>query len=193
MGDIEVRPALWRVIVLAALCVVFTVGGLLLALNGELFDRILGGVAAVAFAVAGGYYLKKVLSAPSTYTLTPAGIRVGTGGYVPWSNLARVGVTKALGGAPALGIQLRNTQAFANTVSGDELASALSTARGLMGAARFKGSEKEASAKPKADLVAALNRVAKKSDGFHLAFPLMNLHKSAEAAAKEIEGYGANR
>lgn len=185
MEDLVVKPAAWRTALIAVLCVVFIVIGVLLVINGQWFDKILGAVSVVAFGVGGGYYLLGLSKGAPTFTLSTRGIDVGTGGHLPWSNIGKVGTTKALGGAPALGIQVRTPSTYAGSLSPEQQTAALRAAKTRLGVSR----PSEASHNRTADLVAALNQMAKKTGGYHLAFPMLGLSGSAESMVATVEKY----
>lgn len=187
MGNVVVGPARWRTIVLAVVCIAFTVVGVLLLINGEWFDKVLGALAIVAFGLAGGYYLLRMVRASTTFTLTPGGLVIAAGGHVPWSNVGKVGTTKALGGAPALGIQLRNPKVYVNSLTPEQQREALTATKISLGVTQRW--DDDAKASPAAALTAATNRLAQKADGYHLVFPMMTLNKSAGQVVDDVAAY----
>lgn len=189
MQNIVVGPARWRTIVLAVVCLAFTVVGVLLMINGEWFDKVLGALAVVAFGLAGGYYLVRMARRSTTLTLTPGGIVIAAGGHVPWSNVGKVGTTKALGGAPALGIQLRNPKVYVASLTPEQQRESLTATKIALGVSQRW--DDDARANPAAALTAATNRLAQKADGYHLVFPMMTLNRSAGQVADDLEAYRA--
>lgn len=194
MDDVVIKPSMGRTISVLLVCVAFTIGGVLLVLSGGWFDVALGIAAVATFGGGGGYYVWKALRSSTTFTLTPRGIDIGAGGFVPWSHVGRIGQTKVAGGVQALGVEVRNVAAYVGTLTAEQQRAALRTAKfgqrvGQSPPATDGDKSGDLDSIRKRDLAAALNWTAARSDGYHLTFPLLTLNKPADKLAEEVKAY----
>lgn len=201
MDEVVVKPSTGRLILLALMCLVFTVAGVAMLFADDWFTKILGAVAILFFGGGGAWAFVRQSKQGMTYTLTPRGIVVGSGGLVSWDNIAQIGETKVgaaapgLGGAAALGVALRDPNAYVATLTPDQRATAMRAARmgkvagPALGAIGGRGVGSDLSSIPTHDVVAAVGWAAERSGGYHVTFPLLNLDKSVDKALAEIEAY----
>lgn len=203
MQEIVVKPSIGRTVLLAALCLGFTLMGVWMIASGGWFNILLGAVAIAFFGVGGAVAFLKQRRQGMTFTLTPEGIVVGSGGRVPWANIARIGATKVgtaargMGGAAALGIQLRDVRAFVSTLTPQQQLAAVRAARigrttgPALGALGGRGVGSDLSTIPTDDVAAAVRWAAERSGGYHVTFPLLNLNKPVDQTIAQIESYRA--
>lgn len=84
---------------------------------------VVGAIGCVLFGAGGAFFVWKKLREPAVLTLTPAGIRVQSAGFIPWANLDAVGVGRTPGGpygAKIIGIRVKSQKQLVETMSPQE-------------------------------------------------------------------------
>lgn len=198
MNDVVVKPSMGRTILLAVVCLLFTLAGLAMLFADGFMIKIMGALAIAFFGVGGAAAIIRQVRGGTTFTLTSQGIEVGTGGFVPWQNIGLIGQTSTGGGAQALGFEVLDVPAYVATLTPEQQRAA---ARGVtlgraaapvMGAGGGNLHDVAAlNALPGDDLVAATEWGAQMSGGFHLAFPTLSLNKPMGRLMAIAEEYRA--
>lgn len=168
------------------ICGIFTFAGLGMLASGEV---LFGLLAIVFFGGGGAFYFIRNARGGITFKLTPQGILPGSGGFVPWQEVGRIGATTT-GGAKAVGVEVLDIPAYVATLTPEQQRTVLRTANIGRVAGPVLGSG-ELSSIPTGDLAAAINWAAANSGGYQLAFPAMTLNKTIPAVVQLLEGYRA--
>lgn len=190
------KPSKGRAVLLLVLCVIFTLAGIAMMFSGEFRTMLMGFLAVAFFGVGGAWAMIRRFKQPVSYTLTPGGIAIGVGGFVPWQHVGHVAATKT-GGAAAVGIEVTDVPAYVATLTPEQQQQAFGALRmanmagPALGAAGGRHAAQELRSIPTDDLVAAVQWGAERSGGYHVTFPSLNLNKSVDKAVAEIQHYRA--
>ena len=114
-------------------CAAFVAIGVFLLLDDGWAGKLTGLAAVLFFGLCGGYALWKSLREPALLTLTPEGIRVHSGGFLPWADFEAAGMGRvpgAPGGTEVLGIRMKSCERYAASFTSEQLRLARGAAKG---------------------------------------------------------------
>ena len=138
MKPVVLGTSLMRLAGLALGCAAFVAMGVFLLLDDGWAGKLAGLAAVLFFGLGGGYALLKKLREPALLTLTPEGIRVHSGGFLPWEDFETAGTGRlagAPGGTSVIGIRMKSCERFAASFTPEQLR----LARGAARTARMAG------------------------------------------------------
>lgn len=181
-------------------CGAFIAAGVFLLLGDGWAGKAAGLGAVLFFGLGGGCALWKRLREPAVLTLTPEGIRVHSGGFLPWEDFEAAGVGRAPGtpgGTRVLGLRLKSCERYAASFTPEQLR----LARGAAKAGRLAGTRLPAAGMfadrrgpaalrsvPQHDLREML-RWNRDVTGWDVVFSPLLFDGGASAAASAIEAY----
>ena len=114
-------------------CAAFVAIGVFLLLDDGWAGKLAGLAAVLFFGLCGGYALWKSLREPALLTLTPEGVRVHSGGFLPWADFEAAGMGRvpgAPGGTEVLGIRMKSCERYAASFTSEQLRLARGAAKG---------------------------------------------------------------
>lgn len=120
-------------------CAAFVAVGVFLLLGDGWGGKLAGLAAILFFGVGGGYALWKKARESAILTLTPEGILVHTGGFLPWEDFEAAGMGRVPGvpgGTSVLGIRMKSYERYAASFTPEQLR----LARGAAKAGALAGS-----------------------------------------------------
>lgn len=181
-------------------CAAFVVIGVFLLLDGGWAAKLAGLASVLFFGICGGYAVWKSLRDPALLTLTPEGIRVHSGGFLPWEDFEAAGMGRvpgAPGGTSVLGIRMTSTERYAASFTPEQLR----RARGSAKAGRLAGASLPSAgifvdrrgadslrSLPQHDLREML-QWNRELTGWDVSFSPLLLHGGAAAALSKIRAY----
>ena len=195
MAPLVLRTPRRKTLGLALLCLVLTAASVVALLDGGLI-ALVGALGVVFFGVGGGYAVSKQLRRHPVLTLTAEGVRPGTGGLVPWPDVAAFGVTR-IGSVRAVGLALRDPANFLRSLTPDQIRLTMAVGAGaravgpLLAAADPAGSGDAArlAGIPHRDLEGMLAWSRTQTGGYDLAWSSSLFDGRPEQVVAECEAY----
>lgn len=195
MPTVVIKPSTGRLVGLVALCVVLTLGCLLAIGDGGLL-AVIGVLGVVLFGGGAVVLLVRHSRGGVTLTLEPAGLRPGSGGFVPWRDVGGFGATST-GGAACLGAWLTDPRSYLASLTPQQQSLVLKTAMAARGIAPVLGAADPSSVRdaatlasiPSHDVGAALRWAKDQAGGYDLTFAALSLDRPIPQLVQVCEQY----
>jgi hypothetical protein len=198
MPTVVIKPSTGRLVGLLALSLVLTLGSIAMIGGGDGLLPLVGVLGVVFFGGGAVLLLVRHARGGVTLTLTPEGLRPGSGGFVPWRDVGGFGATST-GGAPCLGVWLTDPARYLASLTPQQQALVLRTSLAAKGVAPVLGAADPGSVRdaatlagiPSHDVGAALRWAKDRAGGYDLTFPALGLDRPIPQLVQACEQYRA--